>query len=89
VFPDVSGHRIGPTSRVKRPTRTRGNGLPTLRGQRIGPLRCPRNVGKQLPRVRVGLLTREVGPIRCPETSVNNYHKTPCNNPEDYRFLFL
>jgi hypothetical protein len=25
-------------------------------------------------------------PIRCPETSVNNYHTTPCNNPEDQRF---
>jgi hypothetical protein len=24
-------------------------------------------------------------PIRCPETSVNNYHTTPCNNPEDHR----
>jgi hypothetical protein len=27
-----------------------------------------------------------MGPIRCPETSVNNYHTTPCNNPEDHRF---
>jgi hypothetical protein len=25
-------------------------------------------------------------PIRCPETSVSNYHTTPCNYPEDYRF---
>jgi hypothetical protein len=25
-------------------------------------------------------------PIRCPETSVNNYHKTSCNNPKDRRF---
>jgi hypothetical protein len=24
--------------------------------------------------------------IRCPETSVNNYHTTPCNYPEDHRF---
>jgi hypothetical protein len=24
--------------------------------------------------------------IRCPETSVNNYHTTPCNNPEDHSF---
>jgi hypothetical protein len=29
-----------------------------------------------------------MGPIRCPETSVNNYHTTPCNNPEDHRFLY-
>jgi uncharacterized membrane protein YbaN (DUF454 family) len=28
----------------------------------------------------------KMGPIRCPETSVNNYHTTPCNNPEDQRF---
>jgi hypothetical protein len=27
-----------------------------------------------------------MGPIRWPETSVNNYHTTPCNNPEDHRF---
>jgi hypothetical protein len=27
-----------------------------------------------------------MGPIRCPETSVNNYHTTPCNNQEDHRF---
>ena len=27
-----------------------------------------------------------MGPIRCPETSVNNYHTTPCNNPEDHTF---
>jgi hypothetical protein len=27
-----------------------------------------------------------MGPIRCPETSVNNYHTTPCNNLEDHRF---
>jgi hypothetical protein len=26
-----------------------------------------------------------MGPIRCPETSVNNYHTTPCNYPEDHR----
>jgi hypothetical protein len=26
------------------------------------------------------------GPIRCPETSVNNYHTTPHNTPEDCRF---
>jgi hypothetical protein len=29
----------------------------------------------------------KMGPIRCPETSVNNYHTTPCNYPEDHRFL--
>jgi hypothetical protein len=28
----------------------------------------------------------KMGPIRCPETSVNNYHKTPGNTPEDRRF---
>jgi hypothetical protein len=27
-----------------------------------------------------------MGPIRCPETSVNNYHTTPCNYPEDHTF---
>jgi hypothetical protein len=27
-----------------------------------------------------------MGPILCPETSVNNYHTTPCNYPEDHRF---
>jgi hypothetical protein len=27
-----------------------------------------------------------MGPIRCPETSVTNYHTTPCNYPEDHRF---
>jgi hypothetical protein len=27
-----------------------------------------------------------MGPIRCLETSVNDYHTTPCNNPEDHRF---
>jgi hypothetical protein len=34
----------------------------------------------------LGILTREDGTIRCPETSVNKYHTTPCNNPEDHRF---
>jgi hypothetical protein len=27
-----------------------------------------------------------MGPVRCPETSVNNYHTTPRNTPEDRRF---
>jgi hypothetical protein len=27
-----------------------------------------------------------IGKERCPETSVNNYHTTLCNNPEDHRF---
>jgi hypothetical protein len=26
-----------------------------------------------------------MGPTRCPETSVNNYHTTPCNYPKDHR----
>jgi hypothetical protein len=26
-----------------------------------------------------------MGPTRCPETSVNNYHTTPCNYPEAHR----
>jgi hypothetical protein len=30
----------------------------------------------------------KMGPIRCPETSVNNYHTTPCNYSEDHRFYF-
>jgi hypothetical protein len=32
------------------------------------------------------LMKSVVGPILCPETSVNNYHTTPCNYPEDHRF---
>jgi hypothetical protein len=28
----------------------------------------------------------KMGPIRCPETSVNSYHTTPCNYPEENRF---
>ena len=31
----------------------------------------------------------KMGPIRCPETSVHNYHPTPCNNPEDHRYQSL
>jgi hypothetical protein len=27
----------------------------------------------------------KMGPIRCPKTSVNNYHTTPRNNPEERR----
>jgi hypothetical protein len=27
----------------------------------------------------------KMGPTRCPETSVNNYHTTPCNYPKDRR----
>ena len=27
----------------------------------------------------------KMGPIRYPETSVNNHHTTPCNNPEERR----
>jgi hypothetical protein len=27
----------------------------------------------------------QMGPIRCPETSVNNYHTTPLNIPEERR----
>jgi hypothetical protein len=27
----------------------------------------------------------KMGPTRCPETSVNNYHMTPRNIPEDRR----
>jgi hypothetical protein len=27
----------------------------------------------------------KMGPIRCPETSVNNYHTTPRNVPEERR----
>jgi hypothetical protein len=29
-----------------------------------------------------------MGPIRCLETSVNNYHTTPRNTPEDRRFVY-
>jgi hypothetical protein len=28
----------------------------------------------------------KMGLTRCPETSVNNYHTTPCNYPDDHRF---
>jgi hypothetical protein len=31
----------------------------------------------------------KMGPTRCPETSVNNYHTTPCNHPKDHRLLLL
>jgi hypothetical protein len=27
----------------------------------------------------------KMGPMQCPETSVNNYHTTPCNIPEERR----
>jgi hypothetical protein len=27
----------------------------------------------------------KMGPTRCPQTSVNNYHTTPCNYPKDHR----
>jgi hypothetical protein len=27
----------------------------------------------------------KMGPTGCPETSVNNYHTTPCNYPKDHR----
>jgi hypothetical protein len=27
----------------------------------------------------------KMGPTRCPETSVNNYHTTPCNYSKDHR----
>jgi hypothetical protein len=29
----------------------------------------------------------KMGPIRCPETSLNNYHTTPRNIPEERRYL--
>jgi hypothetical protein len=29
--------------------------------------------------------TLKVGPVHCPETSVNNYHTTLHNNPEEHR----
>jgi hypothetical protein len=29
----------------------------------------------------------KMGPIRCPETSVNNYHTTPRNIPEERNLL--
>jgi hypothetical protein len=29
-----------------------------------------------------------MGPTRCPETSVNNYHTTPCNHPKDHRLQY-
>jgi uracil phosphoribosyltransferase len=31
----------------------------------------------------------KMGPIRCPETSVNNYHMTPRNIPEEHRCELL
>jgi hypothetical protein len=30
----------------------------------------------------------KMGPTRCPETSVNNYHTTPCNYPKDHRLQY-
>jgi hypothetical protein len=44
-------------------------------------------VGKKAYNIEAGKRSGvRMGPIRCPETSVNNYHTTPCNNPEDHRF---
>jgi hypothetical protein len=34
----------------------------------------------------LGILTREDGTDTLSETSVNNYHTTPCNYPKDHRF---
>jgi hypothetical protein len=35
---------------------------------------------------RIGSIFKgKMGPIRCPETSVNNYHTTPRNAPEECR----
>jgi hypothetical protein len=52
----------------------------------VSPPRC----ADQFPCYRLSFLLEswpvKVGPIRCPETSVNNYHTTPCNYPEDRRF---
>jgi hypothetical protein len=31
----------------------------------------------------------KMGPTRCPETSVNNYHTTPCNYPKHHRLRLL
>jgi hypothetical protein len=53
--------------------------------------------GRSLTRIVGPILTGQesdswpvrMGPIRCPETSVNNYHTTPCNTPEDRRFRIL
>jgi hypothetical protein len=50
-----------------------GNYLPTFRD----------NISVPSSRVKISV---RMGQIRCPETSVNNYHTTPCNNPEDHRF---
>jgi hypothetical protein len=33
----------------------------------------------------LGSRPMKMGPTRCPETSVNNYHTTPCNHPKDHR----
>ena len=50
-----------------------GNPLPTFRG----------NVSVPSSRVKKSL---KMGPIRCPETSVNDYHSTLSNTPEERRF---
>jgi hypothetical protein len=31
----------------------------------------------------------KMGPIRCPETSVNNYHTTPRNIPEERDLIYV
>ena len=45
-------------------------------GQRIGP-------------IFTGKKSEKMKPIRCPETSVNSYHTTPRNIPEERRFYEL
>jgi hypothetical protein len=52
------------------------NYLPTFRD----------NVSVPSSRVKIPRWPVKMGTIRCPETSVNNYHTTPCNYPEDHIF---
>jgi hypothetical protein len=52
------------------------NYLPTFRD----------NVSVPFSRVKSPRRPLKMGPIRCPETSVNNYHMTPRNIPEDRRY---
>ena len=53
-------------------TRRRVVTFTDVSGQRIGPISTSQE-------------SEKMGPIRCPVTSVNNYHKTPPNIPEERR----
>jgi hypothetical protein len=71
---DVSGQPIGPILKVQEVPF-----VPTFRGK----LSVPSSGGQKVPWTYWAL---KMGPIGCPETSVQNYHSTPRNIPEDRRY---